>query len=153
MTGWWRLIPSWETVAILVILVIVCLGFAACQPTGDNRCEQPDIRPWAYIEAAGWTLDCDPPFPGVAGDGRTVSGWADFRSNTVYVWPDNASTERLLTKTLFHEAGHAVGFRDEWLADVWAWCRMTTEQKDGLGFLAPYPQKSDCRKVGVRVQE
>lgn len=135
-----------QSLVALVALVPAIL-LAACEPTGSPRCDSVAWGAQAHIFLNGWTLDCDPPFDGYSeGQNRTVAGWADAKTRTVYVWPEHNRTDAILRKTITHEAGHTYGY-GEWLSDVFAWCHLAPHERDGLAFLAPYPTQNDCHRV------
>lgn len=126
-----------------VLAILGAWALAACQPTGDPRCDS-ELPAIAHITANGYRLDCAPDFEGRRNDGRLALAWTSTSDRTVYVWPDRFQSQRTLVKTLYHEAGHTAGWSNEWHADHWAWCHMKPHQRDGVGFLAPMPTQSGC---------
>lgn len=129
----------------------IMLTLAACEPTGDIRCDRhADIL--IEIEAHGWTTDCAPDFPNVTPDGNRVAGWADPSTKQVVLWPDVFAHHGALRKTLWHELAHVRGIYDEVDADTYSWCR---EAIEGVGYRVAGPDAwpptgADCRRVGAR---
>ncbi len=134
-----------RTIAVLAVCAIWLGILAACEPTGDVRCDDY-WGPQVHIERNGYRLDCTPPFEGRANDGRLVAGWTETSTRTVWMWPDRHRSPALFRRSLWHEAGHTYGY-DEWHSDVFAWCHLTPHERDGLGWLAPMPTLADCTKV------
>lgn len=137
---------------IIRLLAVAALGatLLACQPTGNARCDaQWDIL--TEIEERGYTVDCDPGFDNVAGSGpragRTISGWADHGSKTVWIWPAEFDSDRKLRKTLWHELGHVTGIHNEPEAEQYSYCR---EPMGGLGYsFGAFPSAADCARLGA----
>lgn len=140
-----------RTLRVLVVSVSAVLTLAACEPSGDIRCDKHAGILWE-IDQRGWTVDCTPGFPnrGTRDGGETwfpIWGWADEGSKTVWLWPDAIPTAAALRKTLWHELAHVYGIADEIDADRYSWCR---EPIDGVGYRFPsFPTAADCERLGA----
>lgn len=83
--------------------------------TGNADVDQFQTALQAIVNE-GWTVNANPPFPGVdPATGRKVSGWEDPSTKTVWVWPENIDPshdvssfywQRSCKKMLWHEYGH-----------------------------------------------
>lgn len=128
---------------VFVPLALLLIGAATsgCQPTGHPRCDAIAFGARTVIEDRGYRVDCDPGFSSWTGT-RYTSAWTEPGSHTVWVWPDSirvlvngGSTDALLLKTLWHEAGHTTGLSSECDADQYAYKHMKPAEREGVGFI------------------
>lgn len=133
-----------RTLGALVAGVSMMLALAACEPTGDRRCDQ-HVGIVLEIQSHGWTVDCTPGFPNRGTyDGQTwftIWGWADADTRTVWVWPDAVPSDDHLRYVLWHELAHVRGITGEDDADAYSWCR---EPLFGRG-----PSTKTCAELGA----
>ena len=137
--------------------LVVMLTLTACDPTTtaiiqdttrprppQATCDdQPDIL--AEIEAAGYTVDCSPSFPPVAGTtGNPIWGWTDRAHRVVYLWP---SAWRMgptdVRVGLYHELHHVLGGDSEDDAIMYSYCRQRPD--GGFTLLAATPTAERCK--------
>lgn len=155
-----------RTLGALAAGVSLVLALAACEPTGDIRCDaHVDILD--EIESHGWTINCDPDFEnkGTYDGGQTwfpIWGWADANRQTVWIWPHAVPAEDIeierhgahwdvknwqvkdpyMRYLLWHELAHVTGISDEDDADAYAHCR------EDLGF-GRGPSTKTCEELGA----
>ena len=154
-----------RTLRALIAAPVLALTLAACEPTGDLRCDaHVDILD--EIEGHGWTIDCAPDFEnrGTTDGGQTwfpIWGWADANNQTVWIWPDAVpfDPDRVevrrgdgigewivrddhLRYLLWHELAHVSGINNEDDADAYAYCR------ERLGF-GRGPSTKTCEELGT----
>jgi hypothetical protein len=139
------------------------LALAACEPTGNLRCDaHADILD--EIESHGWTVDCAPGFENEGTvDGVTwfpITGWSDAATSTVWVWPKAVAkgtefdvrrgtavgewhvTDDQMRHLLWHELAHVTGITDEDDAEAYAWCREPFNFDRG-------PSPLSCEELGA----
>jgi hypothetical protein len=118
-----------RSVRIALVLAVALSVVAGCQPTGDLRCDTLVVQR-ARAEALGYRLRCDAPFSGVSSSGRSVLGWTEHDTHTIWLWPDKLSGNAL-RKVAWHEIGHVVWDRkghhgtqadEERWSDGYAYC-------------------------------
>jgi len=116
--------------AYVALPLLVAGALTACEPTGHPRCDAL-VRQVVTADSFGYRIRCDATFPGTSNEGRSVLGWADHDSKTIWIWPNKITDDRVLRKIAWHEIGHVVwdrkgrtGTHDEeerW-ADGYAYC-------------------------------
>ncbi|MEQ1788182.1 MAG: hypothetical protein ABL966_14100 [Acidimicrobiales bacterium] len=123
-------LASTKSIAAVLLTLVVMTGLGACRPTGDLRCDQL-VRPVARASALGYEVRCDATFSGTSSAGQNVLGWTDHKTQTIWLWPDKMTDDRVLRKVAWHEVGHVVWERrdysgpqsnEERWADGYAYC-------------------------------
>ncbi len=140
-----RLSPV-KRIATALLALSVSGGLAACQPTGNPRCDAL-VGPVSRADSFGYRVRCDASFPGVSSTGQNVLGWTDHKTKTVWMWPNKMKDDRVLRKVAWHEVGHIVWTRqhrqgtqaeEERWADGYSYC---AEPIPGVGYAI---RPSDC---------
>jgi len=137
----------------IAALVAMVVGFTACQDTGDSRCAR-FLDAVVIIDSQGYDLDCtgrqvNPCNP--KGIGCTIPSTRQvlIYPNIIPVYAGDAYMHRVL----LHEAGHTLGYWDEWKAELYAFCHMTPTERRAMNswVVNPanprWPIPSDCWQV------
>lgn len=133
--------------AVAAVVLTFAAAISACQPTGHPRCDALKAQR-AVAETLDFQIRCDADFPGVSGEGRSVLGWTDYKTRSIWLWTNKMGDDRVLRKVAWHELGHVVWDRkglagtqaaEERWADGYSYC---TEPIAGVGYSS---RPKDCR--------
>lgn len=135
----------------IVFVVAMVLTLSSCHVSTGNAACNARVGPLAKADIEGYHFDCTPPQHITDSVPVQVLAVIVYDDDMIYLWPSRTGTGDFMTKTMWHEVGHAVLFRvlngnvlphaaSEAWADGYAWC---AEPIAGMSYLRK-PTPAQC---------